>query len=118
MKKASLNKFAVWITDKVGTIGFFLCVFIWTVIWLVWNLIAPSNLIFDAAPTFGLWLFISNLIQLFLLPLILVGQNIQSHHAELRAEHDLRVNIKAEKEIQDLHNKTDKILELLRDMPV
>jgi uncharacterized membrane protein len=34
------------------------------------------------------------------MPLIMVGQNIQGGHAELRAEHDLEVNVKAEKEIE------------------
>jgi uncharacterized membrane protein len=34
------------------------------------------------------------------MPLIMVGQNIQGLHAELRAESDLEVNIKAEREIE------------------
>lgn len=29
-----LDKLAVWITDRVGTMGFFLIIFIWTVLWL------------------------------------------------------------------------------------
>jgi uncharacterized membrane protein len=49
---------------------------------------------------FVFWLFISNLIQIMLMPLIMVGQNIQGAHAEARAEHDLEVNIKAEDEIE------------------
>ena len=43
---------------------------------------------------------ISNVLQILLMPLIMVGQNIQGSHAELRAEHDLEVNVKAEKEIE------------------
>jgi len=49
---------------------------------------------------FVFWLFISNVIQILLMPLIMVGQNLQSSHAELRAEHDLEVNVKAEREIE------------------
>jgi uncharacterized membrane protein len=30
----------------------------------------------------------------------MVGQNVQGTHAELRAEHDLEVNVKAEEEIE------------------
>ena len=30
----------------------------------------------------------------------MVGQNVQSTHSELRAEHDLEVNVKAEEEIE------------------
>jgi 8-oxo-dGTP diphosphatase len=36
------------------------------------------------------------------MPLIMVGQNIQGKHAELRAENDLEINTKAEKEIEIL----------------
>lgn len=28
------EKFAIWITNKVGTIGFFAIIFFWTVSWL------------------------------------------------------------------------------------
>ena len=34
------------------------------------------------------------------MPLIMVGQNVQGRHSEIRADHDLDVNIKAEKEIE------------------
>ena len=30
----------------------------------------------------------------------MVGQNIQGRHSELRAQHDLEVNVKAEREIE------------------
>jgi uncharacterized membrane protein len=49
---------------------------------------------------FVFWLFISNMIQLLLMPLIMVGQNVQGRHSEIRADHDLDVNVKAEKEIE------------------
>ena len=99
-KATKLQKLAVWITDRVGTMGFFLIIFVWTVVWLGWNLIAPKELQFDPPMGFVLWLFISNLIQILLMPLIMVGQNIQGAHAEMRAEYDLEVNVKAEKEIE------------------
>jgi uncharacterized membrane protein len=97
---STLDRFALWITDKVGTMGFFLLIFVWTVIWLGWNLLAPKQLQFDPPMGFVFWLFISNLIQLMLMPLIMVGQNIQGRHAEARAENDLDVNVKAEEEIE------------------
>src|ERR1700733_7140439 len=99
-KASKLDRIAVWITDNVGTMGFFLTIFIWTVLWLGWNLLAPKNLQFDPPMGFVFWLFISNLIQLMLMPLIMVGQNIQGRHAEARAENDLEVNIRAEQEIE------------------
>ena len=100
----ALNKLAVWITDRVGTIGFFLIIFGWTVFWLGWNLLAPASLRFDPPMGFVFWLFISNVIQILLMPLIMLGQNIQGRHSERRAQHDLEVNVRAEQEIEVVLN--------------
>jgi uncharacterized membrane protein len=99
-KLGALDRLACSITNRVGTMGFFLIVLIWTVIWLGWNLLAPKALQFDPPMAFVFWLFISNMIQLLLMPLIMVGQNVQGRHSEIRADHDLEVNVKAEKEIE------------------
>ena len=113
-----LERVAVWITDHVGTMGFFLLIFSWTVLWLGWNVIAPKSLQFDPYPAFVLWLFISNMIQIFLMPLIMIGQNLQARHAEARAEADFEVNVKAELEIetilQHLENQNEMILTILK----
>ena len=111
-----LDKFALTITTKVGTIGFFLIIFFWTAIWLGWNALAPKALQFDPPMAFVLWLFISNVIQILLLLLIMVGQNIQGAHAEARAEHDLEVNIKAEREIEIVLSHLEYQNELLIEM--
>ena len=97
---SSLDRLAYWITERVGTMGFFLIILIWTVVWLGWNLLAPSNLQFDPPMSFVFWLFLSNLIQILLMPLIMVGQNVQGQHSEIRADRDLDINIKAEREIE------------------
>lgn len=97
---SSLERIGLWITQRVGTMGFFLVILIWTSLWLGWNLLAPENLQFDPPMGFIVWLFISNLIQIFLMPLIMVGQNAQGRHAELRAENDYQINLKAEREIE------------------
>jgi uncharacterized membrane protein len=101
-KKSALNKIAVWITNHVGTMGFFMIIFTWTAIWLSWNMFAPKAMRFDPYPAFVLWLFISNMIQLFLLPLIMIGQNVQSVRADLRDEEDLKINRQAELEIETI----------------
>jgi uncharacterized membrane protein len=117
-KLSDLDLFALWITDKVGTMGFFLLIFFWTVFWLGWNVLGPEEYRFDPYPAFVFWVFISNMIQLFLMPLLLIGQNIQGKHAETRAEADFDVNTKAEKEIEKiirhLENQ-DKVLEDIKD---
>ena len=99
-KMSAIDRFALAITRRVGTIRFFLMILIWTVLWLGWNLLAPPNLQFDPPMGFVFWLFISNLIQILLMPLIMVGQNIQGKRADVRAENDLEINIKAEEEIE------------------
>jgi len=95
-----LDKLAVWMTNRVGTMGFFLVIFAWTVFWLGWNFLAPKALQFDPPVAFVFCLFISNVIQLLLMPPIMVGQNILGRHAEARADHDLEVNVRAEGEIE------------------
>lgn len=99
-KVSKLDKLALWITSRVGTMGFFIVIVVWTVLWLGWNLLAPRQLQFDPPSAFVFWLFLSNLIQLMLMPLIMVGQNILGRHGDERAEHDLEVNVKAEREIE------------------
>ena len=97
-----LDKLALWITLHVGSMRFFIIIFTWTVVWLGWNIFAPANLRFDPYPAFVLWLFISNMIQLFLMPLIMIGQNLQSNHADARAEADFEINKQAEREIETI----------------
>jgi len=115
-----LDRLAVWITDHVGTMGFFLIIFGWTILWLSWNMFVRNALRFDPFPAFVLWLFISNMIQIFLMPLIMIGQNLQGRHAEVRSEADFEVNTKAEREIETillhLENQNKGILEILRKL--
>jgi uncharacterized membrane protein len=115
-----IEKAAIWITDKVGSMGFFFIILVWTILWLGWNVLAPKSLQFDPYPAFVLWLFISNMIQIFLMPLIMVGQNLQGRHSEFRAESDFEVNVKAEREIETilmhLENQNELILKILNDL--
>ena len=97
---SGLELLASWITEHVGTMGFFLIIFTWTIGWLCWNTLAPVHLRFDPFPAFAFWLFISNMIQIFLMPLIMIGQNLQGRHSEARAEADYEINLKAERETE------------------
>lgn len=110
----SSDKFALWISNKVGTMGFFAIVFIWTVFWLSWNMFAPAVMRFDPYPAFVMWLFISNMIQIFLMPLMLIGQNLQGKHAEIRGDNDFEINKKSELEIAELKKELGEISEMLR----
>jgi uncharacterized membrane protein len=115
-----LERLATWITDHVGSMGFFMIIFTWTMLWLGWNSLGPKQDRFDPFPAFVLWLFISNMIQIFLMPLIMVGQNLQSRHSDARAESDYEVNVKAEREIEaillHLESQAEKIEKILESM--
>lgn len=115
---SALERFALIVTRGVGSMGFFFVLTFWTFAWLLWNLWAPIELRFDPAPAFVIWLFVSNVIQLILLPLIMVGQNLEGKFAESRAEEDFEINKRSEKEVEvviaHLENQNELLLELAR----
>lgn len=103
---SKLEKVALFMTKKVGSIGFFFgCVILVTI-----------PLIFSSAISIVQYIS-SGILQLILLPLIMVGQNLQGRHAETRAQHDFDTNVKAEKEIETillhLENQQKLILQIL-----
>lgn len=104
-KIKALDKIALFITDRVGSFGFFLVILFWTLFWLLWNFFAPKSLKFDPPMGFIFWLFVSNVLQILLMPLIMVGQNLQGMHAELRSEHDYQVDVRAEKRVQQVQQQ-------------
>ena len=93
------------VTAAVGTMYAF---YLFAVVmggWILWQGAVASRP-FDPFP-FAFLLFLGNIVQLLLMPLIMVGQNVQAAHADARAESDFEVNVKAEAEIE-------KVLEALR----
>jgi uncharacterized membrane protein len=88
-----------------------------TVGWLGWNTLAPKTLRFDPYPAFVLWLFLSNMNQICLMPLIMVGQNLEGRHAEALAQADFEVNTKAEQEIKAIRLQLGRILSHLEGTP-
>jgi len=122
---SALDRFAIAITDKIGSIGFFLIIAGWTVLWTGYNILASEVpalhwRAFDPFPAFVAYLLISNVIQILLMPLIMVGQNLQGRHSETRAELDFEVNQKAEKEVMatllHLERNTDLLLQLMQHL--
>lgn len=122
---SKLDQFAVKITDKVGSMGFFLLISAWTVVWCGYNILASMVpglhwKAFDPFPAFVAYLLISNVIQILLMPLIMVGQNLQGRHSEIRAQLDFEVNTKAEKEVlsilHSLEHNTDLLIQLMKHL--
>jgi len=108
----TLDRLAIAITNRVGSIGFFLIIAAWTVLWTGYNILAseipalhwPA---FDPFPAFVAYLLISNVIQILLMPLIMVGQNLQGRHSETRAELDFQVNLKNEISLTEVLRRLD-----------
>ncbi|HRH25521.1 MAG TPA: DUF1003 domain-containing protein [Parcubacteria group bacterium] len=117
---SSAERFAVYVTHHVGSFRFFTILLIWSFLWLAWNLFGPVELRFDPAPAFVIWLFLSNIIQLILLPLILIGQNLENRHTNMQAEEDYQVSKHSEEEIKiiigHLENQNELMLEIMRKL--
>ena len=120
-----LDKLAVSITDRVGSMAFFFAILGWTILWTGYNILASEIpglhwKSFDPFPAFVAYLLISNVIQILLMPLIMVGQNVQGKHTEIRAQLDFEVNQKAEKEVivilHNLEHQTDLLIQLMRHL--
>ena len=122
---SALDKLAMRVTDKVGSVGFFLIILTWTILWTGYNILATEVPAlhwkpFDPVYSFVTYLLISNVIQILLMPLIMVGQNLQGRHSEIRAELDFEINQKAEKEVmavlRHLEHNTELLLQLMKHL--
>jgi len=80
------DKIALAITTAIGTMYAVYFFAIAMGAWMLWQG-SLAHKPFDPYP-FAFLLFLGNIIQLLLMPLIMVGQNIQAKHSELRAEEE------------------------------
>jgi uncharacterized membrane protein len=112
------ERFAATISKNVGSITFFVLILVWTIIWLTWNTFGPAHLLFDPSPTFQTWVFLANVIQLSLMPLILVGQNMQTRANEIKENEEYQLDTQNSREIETillLLEKQNKMIEELKD---
>lgn len=107
------TRLADLLTMIAGDIRFAYLCFIWFLVWIVLNInIIPGVAAFDPFP-FGLLTMIVSLLAIFLSLFVLISQNRQTEREKVRNDIEYEVNVKAELEIRDLHNKVDKMEELL-----
>ena len=102
------------VADKVASFGgswTFIIIFggILT-FWVILNSFILLTKAFDPYPYILLNLFLS-MIAAIQAPIIMMSQNRQSAHDRLDAAHDYEVNLKAELEIRNLHEKLDELRE-------
>lgn len=83
------GRLAVFVTKKFGTMGAFYVLVIWMFGWMV--LAMGGFWLFQKDPyPFIFLLFLSNLVQLFALPILAVGQQILSQASDKQAEQTYR----------------------------
>ena len=118
-----MDRFAVRVTERVGSIGFFVLIMTWTIGWCGYNILASTFkplhwTSFDPFPAFVAYLLMSNVIQLLLMPLILIGQNLQSRFADTRSQMDFEINRIAGREaamnLRHMEHQTNLLLLLLK----
>ncbi|MCJ7509675.1 MAG: DUF1003 domain-containing protein [Dehalococcoidia bacterium] len=97
------------LADVAGSWGF---IFSFGIVLGIWVLLNTAALIhhWDKYPYILLNLFLSMLAAIQA-PVILMSQNREEARDRLRAEHDYEINLKAEIEIQQIHQKLDELRE-------
>ena len=102
------------ISDKVAQFGgswkFIIFFLILLAVWITYNAIALGKASFDPYP-FILMNLILSCIAALQAPVIMMSQNRKEEIDRKRAENDYMVNLKAEIEIRNLHEKLDLLME-------
>ena len=109
VRSTTLEKIADVIAEFSGSITFLVLNATWFFFWIVWNVV-PRVPHFDPYP-FGFLTMVVSLEAIFLSIFVLVSQNRQAEKDRLRADSEYEVNLKAELEITQLHEKMDFLTE-------
>jgi len=101
------------LSDKVASFGgswrFIIAFFAFMAFWIVLNVVLLKDKVFDPYPFILLNLLLSCLASIQA-PLIMMSQNRVEAKDRTRSEHDYKINLKSELEIQLLHKKIDHLL--------
>jgi uncharacterized membrane protein len=107
------STFGERVADKIAEFGgswtFITIFFSFIIFWIAVNVWWLSNSAFDPFPFILLNLMLSCLAAIQA-PIIMMSQNRQEAKDRVRSEHDYKIDLKAELEIQLLHKKIDHIL--------
>lgn len=101
------DKAADKITAFSGSMAFVYIHMVVFAVWIIVNLVQAKNG-FDPFP-FGLLTLIVSLEAIFLSTFVMLSQNIQAKQADLRAQLDYEVNVKAEKEVSEIRDMLNEI---------
>ena len=105
-KRTAVQKTADWIAEFSGSISFLVIHVVLFAIWIAWNTTMPEKIRFDPYPFNFLTMCVS-LEAIFLSVFVLLSQNRQAAKDHVRADIEYEVNLRAELEIAQLHEKID-----------
>jgi uncharacterized membrane protein len=101
------------LADRIAQFGgswvFIISFFLFIACWIITNLWILAGNAYDPYPFILLNLILSCLAAIQA-PIIMMSQNRQEQKDRLRAEHDYKINLKAELEIKLLHEKMDQLI--------
>lgn len=107
------GKLAVFITNKFGSMGMFYFLISWMFGWMILATLGIGFFKADPYP-FTFLLFLSNLVQLFALPILAVGQQVLSRASDKQAEQtykDAETLLKLQDEIHELIKINNRLTE-------
>ena len=105
-KRTAVQKTADWIAEFSGSIAFLVIHAVLFALWIGWNTTTPEKIRFDPYPFNFLTMCVS-LEAIFLSVFVLLSQNRQAAKDHVRADIEYEVNLRAELEIAELHQKID-----------
>lgn len=108
------NRLAVTITRVFGSIWAFYALILWMVVWMALASAGVWLFARDAYP-FSFLLFLSNLVQLWALPVLAVGQSVLSRKAELQADEQFHTTEKIYSDMETIIKQNNEILAHLSD---
>lgn len=106
-RRTPLQRAADWIAAFSGSMPFLFIHLALFAIWIGWN-VWPGAAAFDPFP-FGLLTMVVSLEAIILSVFVLLSQNRQAERDRVRSDADYDVNLKAELEIMQLHEKLDRL---------
>lgn len=106
--RSLIDRAADWIAAFSGSIPFLGLHVLWFAVWVGWNSLAPEASRFDPFP-YGLLTMTVSLEAIILSVFVLLSQNRQIEKDRVRADVEYDVNLKAELEIMQLHEKVDRL---------
>ena len=93
------DRLALVITAATGSMYAVYLIIVFVTSWMLWQFTSQNPI--DPFP-FVFMIFISNILQLILVPLIMIGQNIANRRSELRAEEEYQTTRTILKDIEKI----------------